>query len=60
MDDPEKDIRIFFIEENISLNSMQKFSSVSSILNYVQRLRVIASENEEELNFSISNVVVGV
>ena len=39
---------------------MQTFSSDSSILNYVQSLRVIASENEEEFDFSLSNVVVGV
>ena len=39
---------------------MQKFSSDSSILNYVQCLRVIASENEEEFDSSLSNVDVGV
>ena len=38
---------------------MQTLSSDSSILNYVHSLPVIASENEEEFVFSISNVVVG-
>ena len=32
----------------------------SSILNYLQSLPVIASENEEEFDSSISSVVVGV
>ena len=39
---------------------MQTFSSDSSILNFVHTLLVIASENEEEFDFSLSNVVVGV
>ena len=39
---------------------MQKFSSDSSILNYVHSLPVIVSENKEEFDFSISNDVVGV
>ena len=39
---------------------MQKFSSDSSILNYVHSLSVIVLENEEEFDFSISNDVVGV
>ena len=39
---------------------MQTFSSDSSILNSVQSLSVTASENEEEFDFSLSNVVVGV
>ena len=33
---------------------------MSSILNYVQSFPVIASESEEEFDFSVSNVVVGV
>ena len=39
---------------------MQKFSSGSSILNYVHSLSVIVSQKEEEFDFSISNDVVGV
>ena len=39
---------------------MQTFSSDSSILNYVDSLWVIASENEDEFVFSIYNVVAGV
>ena len=39
---------------------MPKFSSDSFILNYVQGLLVIGSENEEEFVFSFSNIVVGV
>ena len=38
---------------------MQTFSS-DSLLNSMQSLPVIASENEEEIDFSPSNVVVGV
>ena len=38
---------------------MQKYSSDSSILNYVHSLSVIVLENEEEFNFSLYNVVVG-
>ena len=40
--DLEEDIKIPVIEEKISFHSMQKFSSDSSILNYVQSLLVIA------------------
>ena len=36
---------------------MKKFTSDSSILNYVHNLSVIVSENEEEFDFSISNDV---
>ena len=39
---------------------MQTFSNDSFILNYVQSLPEIASENEEEFDLFISNVVVGV
>ena len=39
---------------------MQKFSSDSSILNFLHSLPVIVSKNEEEFDFSISNDVVGV
>ena len=39
---------------------MQTFSSDSFILNFVQSLPVTVSENEEEFDFSISNLVVGV
>ena len=39
---------------------MRKFSSDSSILNYVHSLPVIVSGNEEEFDFSISNDVSGV
>ena len=39
---------------------MQTFSSDSFILNYVQSLSVIVSENEEKFDFSISNVAAGV
>ena len=39
---------------------MHKFSSDSFILNYVQSLLVIVSENEEEFDLSISNVASGV
>ena len=39
---------------------MKTFSSDYSILNYVHSLPVIASENEEEFDFSISNDVAGV
>ena len=59
MADLEEEIWISIIEENLSFHSMQKFSSDSSILNYVHSLPVIASENEEEFVFSIYNVVVG-
>ena len=39
---------------------MQTFSNDSFILYFVQSLRVIVSENEEEFDFSISNDVSGV
>ena len=39
---------------------MQTFSSDSFILNFVQSLSVIISENEEEFDFSIYNVAFGV
>ena len=39
---------------------MQIFSSDSSILNYVQSLPVIASENEEEFDLFLSNVAASV
>ena len=39
---------------------MQKFSSDSSILNFVQGLPMIVSKNEEEFDFTRSNVVAGV
>ena len=58
--DPEEDIRISVIEEKIPFHSTQEFSSDSSILNYVQSFPVIASENEEEFDFSLSNVADGV
>ena len=38
---------------------MQTFSSDSPILNYVHSLLVIASENQEEFNLSLSNIVCG-
>ena len=44
MDDLEKEIQISVIEEKLSFHSMQKFSSDSSILNYVHSLLVIVSE----------------
>ena len=39
---------------------MQTFSSDSFILNSVQSFLVIVSKNEEEFDFSLSNVAVGV
>ena len=59
MDDPKEEIWIFDIEEKLSFHSMQTFSS-DSLLNYVQSLLVIASENEEEFNFSLSNAFANV
>ena len=47
------------IEEKHYCTSMQTFSS-DSPLNYVQNLPVIASESEEEFDFSPSNVVATV
>ena len=38
---------------------MQTFSSESSILNYVHILPLIASENKEEFNLSLSKIVGG-
>ena len=58
MDDLGEDIRISIIEEKISFCSMQKFSSDSSILNYVHSLSVIVSENEEEFDFSLMMFIV--
>ena len=58
--DLQEDILISVIKEKLSFHSMQKFSSDSSILNYVHSLPVIVSENEEEFDFSISNDVSGV
>ena len=60
MDDPKEEIQISVIEEKISFYSMQKFSSDSSILNFVHSLPVIAPGKGEEFDFSISNDVVGV
>ena len=60
MDDLGEYIWIHIIEEKISFCSMQKFSSDSSILNYVHSLPVIVSEKEEEFELSISNDVTGV
>ena len=60
IDDLEEEIWISDIEEKISFHSTQAFSSDSSILNYVHSLSVIASENEEEFDFSLSNVADGV
>ena len=59
MGDTEEDIQIFDIEEKLYCTSIQTFSS-DSPLNSVQNLPVIASESEEEFDFSPSNVVVGV
>ena len=39
---------------------MQTFSSDSFILNFVQGLPMIVSKNEEEFDFSISNVAFSV
>ena len=39
---------------------MQTFSTDSFILYFLQSFAVIVSENEEEFDFSISNVVAGV
>ena len=56
MDDQEEYIRISVIDEKLSFHSTQAFSSDSSILNFVHSFRVISLENEEEFNFSLSNV----
>ena len=42
--DLEEDIRIYVIEGKLSFHSMQKFSSDSSISNYVHSLPVIISD----------------
>ena len=60
MDDLEEDIRNSVIEENITFHSVRKFSSDSSILNYVHSLSLIVSQKEEEFDFSISYDVAGV
>ena len=60
MADLEEDIRISTIEENISFHSMQKFSSDSSIINFVHSLPVISLGKDEEFDFSVSNDVAGV
>ena len=43
-----------------SFHSMQKFSSDSSIINYVHSLPMIAPGKGEEFDFSVSNDVSGV
>ena len=48
------------MEEKLFFHSMQKFSSNSSILNFVHSLPVIVLEYEEEYDFSISNDVPSV
>ena len=60
MADPEEDIQIFVIEENLSLHSMQIFSSDSCTTNCVHSLPVIAPRKGEEFDFSDSNDVSGV
>ena len=60
MDDPEEDIRISSVEENLSFHSMQKFSSDSSIINSVHSLPVIELGKGEEFDSYVSNDVVGV
>ena len=60
MDDPEEDILISVIEENLSFHSMQQFSNDSSIINSVHGLPVIAPGKGEEFDFSVSNDVSGV
>ena len=42
MDDPEEDIRISVVEENIFFHYMQKFSCDSSIIHFVHSLPMIA------------------
>ena len=58
--DPKEEIWNSVIEEKFSFHFTQAFSNDSSILNSVQSLPVIASENEEEFDFSLSNVAAGV
>ena len=50
MSDPKEYIRISIIEEKFSFHSIQKFSSDSSIINYVHSLSVIVSENKDEFD----------
>ena len=54
----KKSFPISAFEEKFSFHSLQKFSSDSSILNFLHSLPVIVSENKEEFDFSISNDVV--
>ena len=60
MADPNEDIRISIIEEKLSFHSMQKFSSDSSIINYVHSLPEIAPGKGNEFDFSVYNDVGGV
>ena len=60
MADPEEEIQISFIEENISFHSMHKFSSDSSIINSRHSLPVIDPGKGEEFDFFVSNYVAGV
>jgi len=60
MDDLGEDIWISIIEEKISFCSMQKFSSDSSILNYVHSWSVIAPRKGEEFDFYVSNDIAAV
>ena len=60
MADPEEDIQMSVVEKNLSFHYVQKFSSDSSIINYVHSLRVISRGKGEEFDFSVSNDVVGV
>ena len=60
MADIEEEIRISGVQENRSFHSMQKFSSDSSIINYVHSLPVISPGKGEEFDFSVSNGIAGV
>ena len=55
----EEDSRISDIEEKYCCTSMQTFTDYFP-LNFVQNLLVIASKREEEFDFSLYNVDVGV
>ena len=55
----EEDIQISDIEEKYCCTSMQTFTG-DFPLNSVHNLPVIASESEEKVDFSPSNVVAGV
>ena len=44
-----------YFQRKLSFHYLQKFSSDSSILNFVHSLLVIVLEREEEFDFSISN-----